>query len=57
MIKNKLQITNPPTAECCPVCLGRGFVQMGFYSLGSSSTGSDVQPTCKSCSGKGYIVL
>ena len=46
-------------AVCCPVCYGRGFVPAGFYeSTGltwiSSTTGNE---TCKSCCGKGYIII
>lgn len=45
--------------ECCPVCLGRGFVPSGFYdSTGlnwvSSTTGNE---TCRSCNGKGYVII
>jgi len=41
----------------CPVCLGRGFVQNGLYSLTTytwitSTTGWE---TCRSCNGKGYV--
>ena len=45
--------------ECCPICLGRGFVPSGFYdSTGlnwvSSTTGKE---TCRSCNGKGYVII
>ena len=45
--------------KCCPICLGRGFVAQGFYQSTTStwisnSTGTE---TCRSCSGKGYIIV
>lgn len=45
--------------KCCPICCGRGFVDNGFYSSTkttcvSSTTGTE---TCRSCNGKGYIII
>lgn len=39
----------------CPVCLGRGFVEPGFYFLGGCSTTSASNETCRSCNGSGII--
>ena len=44
----------------CPVCNGRGHVPNGFYlAVGTSyySTTSTSPETCRSCGGKGYIVI
>jgi len=44
---------------CCPVCMGKGFVQSGFYQhIGGCGTASDMTPDqCKSCEGKGFILV
>ena len=44
-------------AEVCPVCIGRGFVQAGFYSSTSDTyiTSTTGVETCHSCNGKGYV--
>ena len=45
--------------ERCPVCGGNGLVPNGFYSQTSGcwpSTGTGGE-TCRSCGGKGYIVV
>ena len=54
--KNKLQ-SSEPTSEPkkCPICEGRGFVSSDFYNPGTSTTNST--ETCRSCFGKGYIVI
>lgn len=37
----------------CPVCYGKGFVDLGFYNHGlSTSTNPE---TCRTCIGKGII--
>lgn len=43
--------------ETCPVCLGRGFVQSGFYTATSNTyiTSTTGVETCHSCNGKGYV--
>ena len=50
--------------EKCPVCLGNGIVDNGFYSATRQEDGclmwtsGDVAPEeCRACSGKGYIVV
>lgn len=50
--------------EKCPVCLGNGLVPNGFYSATRQEEGclvwtsSSVDPeTCRSCGGKGYVVV
>lgn len=40
----------------CPVCEGRGTVPNGFYFGGGYST-STTPETCRSCNGKGYILV
>ena len=46
--------------ECltCPVCGGNGIKDKGFYNqtsgLWTSSGGTE---TCRSCNGKGYIIM
>ncbi len=47
----------------CPVCLGVGTLQSGFYAavvanggLSWSTTNTD-RETCRSCAGRGYVVL
>ena len=42
-------------AERCPVCNGRGVVKPGFYNLGDTT--SLAIETCRSCGGKGYIIV
>ena len=39
----------------CPVCLGRGQVEPGFYVLGGSASTSATNETCRSCSGSGIF--
>ena len=46
------------SAQRCPVCNGTGYVDAGFYTQTSgqwSSTGGTEQ--CRSCCGKGYVVV
>lgn len=45
--------------KVCPVCLGRGFVQSGFYSSTSGTyiTSTTGVETCHSCNGKGYVII
>lgn len=43
------------TVQKCPVCEGRGELPSNFY-LGEVTTSSS-PVTCRSCSGKGYIIL
>ena len=42
----------------CPVCDGTGIVPGGFYisTSGFSTTGTN-QETCRSCDGKGFIII
>ena len=40
----------------CPVCCGRGFVDANFYSCFSSNSSGSPEK-CRSCDGKGYIVV
>lgn len=44
------------SVQVCPVCNGRGLVPNGFYdtSYSSSSTAPEI---CRSCQGKGYLVI
>lgn len=47
-------------AQCCPVCHGKGIVQPGFYDRPGTtwSRGTDATtPSCRSCDGKGYILV
>ena len=42
----------------CPVCEGRGFVEEGFYNIGSNvyhSTSTNPTTTCRTCGGKGIV--
>ena len=50
--------------EKCPVCLGNGLVPSGFYSTTRQedgclawASGSTEPEMCKSCDGKGFIVV
>ena len=45
------------SVEVCPVCMGRGFVQSGFYNSTSNTyiTSTTGNETCRSCNGKGYV--
>ena len=49
------------TIEKCPVCNGNGLVDNGFYlrpgTVGNWTTSSVEPETCRSCSGKGYVVV
>ena len=52
------------SAQVCPVCGGKGLVPNGFYDVGSSNLGNYRQKTtsaspetCRSCQGKGYIIV
>lgn len=53
--------TSPnPKPHQCPVCFGRGLVPNGFYTaVGSSSwlTSCCESEQCRSCEGKGYVVI
>lgn len=40
----------------CPVCYGTGSVGAGFYTNGVAGT-STANIQCRSCEGKGFIVL
>jgi DnaJ-class molecular chaperone len=46
-------------AQVCPICSGRGFVQQGFYTTytGEWTSGNTQSERCKSCDGKGYILI
>lgn len=44
-------------AQTCPVCGGKGSVPWGFYDVGGVTMGGQIPPTCKSCDGKGYVVV
>lgn len=44
--------------ECCPVCLGKGYVPAGFYTaigVDSWSSSTTVPDPCRSCDTKDYI--
>lgn len=45
--------------ERCPVCNGNGIVPNGFYAqtIGQWSTTDASAETCRSCAGKGYVVV
>lgn len=47
------------TVERCPVCNGNGLVPNGFYTqtTGQWSTTDASVETCRSCAGKGYVVV
>lgn len=46
------------SAQVCPVCGGKGLVPNGFYNISSNiSTTSATPKTCRSCGGKGYIIV
>ena len=46
------------TVERCPVCGGNGLVDSGFYLCAGSFEPSSAEPeTCRSCDGKGYLVI
>ena len=47
------------TVERCPVCGGNGIVSAGFYTTtsGQWSTGGTASETCRSCKGKGYVIV
>lgn len=48
-----------PSVKCCPVCKGKGTVAPYFYShvLGDRQRVGTPPQTCRSCEGKGYIVI
>lgn len=50
---------NQPSVQCCPVCKGKGTVRSGFYDDIDYSFAIALLPreTCRSCEGKGYIVI
>lgn len=50
---------NKKECHCCPVCNGSGMVPNGFYNSTSGIfiTSTTTPITCRSCWGKGYIVL
>lgn len=50
---------NHKSVHCCPVCGGNGQVQNGFYNhTGNTWVTSTTAPEqCRSCNGKGYIVI
>lgn len=56
-IIEKQQIQSSFRTSICPVCRGKGSVAAGFYSLFGTSTSAIPHETCRSCSGKGYIIL
>lgn len=43
----------------CPICGGNGLVDNGFYNQvgGSWTTSSNMPERCRSCNGKGYIII
>jgi DnaJ-class molecular chaperone len=44
----------------CPVCQGRGTLPEAFYlqtSTGATTGNTIIRVTCRSCSGKGYVVV
>lgn len=50
------------SAQVCPVCGGKGLVPNGFYDVSSNlgniyKTTSTTPETCRSCGGKGYIIV
>ncbi len=47
------------SVQCCPVCEGKGTVRSGFYDDIDYSFAIALLPreTCRSCNGKGYIVV
>ena len=48
------------TTSKCPVCNGTGLVPNGFYTaIGANewTTNSSQPETCKSCGGKGYLII
>lgn len=46
------------STQVCPVCRGKGLVPNGFYNVSSNiSTTSTTPETCRSCGGKGYIIV
>ena len=48
-----------PRATKCPVCYGMGTVPPGFYEgkHDQYATSNVPPPTCRSCGGKGYVVV
>ena len=51
--------SSEPSVHLCPVCDGNGLVPAGFYNQtsGGWSGGTLVPEQCRSCDGKGYIVV
>jgi hypothetical protein len=53
---NKSQMFHP-VPQLCPVCRGNGLVSAGFYEQTSGIwTGTGFEK-CRSCDGKGYVVV
>lgn len=52
-------VPNFMSAEKCPVCRGNGLVPNGFYNQtsGMRSTCSLTPETCRSCQGKGFVIV
>ena len=52
------KITQIGQAQRCPVCRGCGQVDSGFYTQtsGNWSSGGGTED-CRSCKGKGYVVI
>ena len=47
----------PSRAAVCPVCGGKGTVSAGFYSVPPGSSTNAMPETCRSCDGRGYVVV
>ena len=44
----------------CPLCEGRGYVPLGFYSSTAGrawTVSSTIPDRCRSCDGRGYVVV
>ncbi len=56
MYQSKIETNLLP--YCCPVCLGKGLVEAGFYLVAPNQThtsSSAALEKCKSCSGTGIV--
>ncbi len=42
---------------CCPVCQGKGLVPKGFYNAYNLSSNTGEQENCRTCEGKGMILV